>query len=134
MLKKRFATIQILPGLVGIVLIVVSYVVFSGRLILSLERIDGIADSGEFAPFCPTQSEDKAALQLAHRNLRLGRDNLYYPFRTASDLDHPIRSFLEKLAPRDNANQISNLPLESLGSLFKGREEFIDDHGVYLSC
>ena len=87
----------------------------------------GIADDGEFALHCPAQTEDKAALQLAHRNFLLGRDNLYYPFRTATDLDQPIRSFLEKLAPRDSEDRIANLPLKSLGALFKGREEFIEE-------
>ena len=48
MLKKRFAAIQVLTGLIGIVLVVVSYVAFSDRLILPLDRIDGIADNGEF--------------------------------------------------------------------------------------
>lgn len=48
MLKKRLAAIQMLIGLTGIVLVVVSYFAFSSRLISALDRIDHIAESGEF--------------------------------------------------------------------------------------
>ena len=47
MLTKRFATIQILLGLSGIGLVLVSYVVFSERLIEALDRVDRIAIHGE---------------------------------------------------------------------------------------
>jgi hypothetical protein len=48
MVKKRLAATQTLIGLIGIVLVVVSYVAFSGRLLAALGRIDRVAVSGEF--------------------------------------------------------------------------------------
>ena len=48
MLKKRLAAIQILIGLIGLVLVVVSHFAFSGRLISALDQFDRIAISGEF--------------------------------------------------------------------------------------
>lgn len=47
MLKTRLAATQICLGVIGMLLVGVSYFVFSGRLIEPLERIEGLADDGE---------------------------------------------------------------------------------------
>ena len=85
-----------------------------------------IADETVFAPICPSQPEEHAQLQMAHRQYLLSRDNIYYTFRTPEDLDAPVKSFLQQLTAADRAaSPISNVPYSTLGTLFKGREDFI---------
>ena len=82
-----------------------------------------------------TQTPEQAELQLKHRNrltqgcepysptARTSGNELYYEFSTHEEL----RKLLELIPPiAPTVNKPRNLPLRSIGSLFKGRDAFLE--------
>ncbi len=67
-----------------------------------------------------TQSDEQRELQWQHRQRLTSGNELYYEFSSHDEL----RKLLDQLAIKDTLAKPQNLPL--VGSLFKGRDEFLD--------
>jgi tetratricopeptide (TPR) repeat protein len=83
--------------------------------------------AGEQSPFDPheEESDELRQIQLQYRD-EVTRDRDWRPFASPSDL----RAELAELRfpwPEPMGSQPNNLPLPTLGSLFKGRAAFLDD-------
>jgi len=75
-----------------------------------------------------TQTDEQAELQLQHRQRLTSGNELYYEFSTPDEL----RALLDKIEIKATLSKPQNLPL--VGSLFKGRDEFLEQlRGVLVN-
>ncbi len=71
---------------------------------------------------CPDQSPEQAQLQQAYRKRLQERDNIWYSF---TSLGHLLTQ-LGSIRFQATAGRPMNLPYASIGSLFKGRDAFLE--------
>jgi hypothetical protein len=70
----------------------------------------------------PEEGEDERALQLAHRQAIQSCGDLYYWFASTDDLRSRIRELRFPARDAKAPRRVVNLPYNSLGPLFKGRD------------
>ena len=70
----------------------------------------------------PDQSAEHAELQQKYRKRLRGRNNIWYSF----DGVEALRQQLRAIHFMPTANRPINLPMDSIGTLFKGRDAFLD--------
>ena len=98
---------------------------FGKRTLVYVARPDAPRDREPQA----TASDDDARLQQAHRDQIFRSGEHYKEFASPTDL---TREVFYDLGLNPETVKVNNLPLKTLGSLFKGREEFLraDPAGV----
>jgi hypothetical protein len=76
----------------------------------------------DYAPDQPfAQTDELRNLQLRHRERLTTGNELYYEFSTPAEL----RQLLDRIVLRPTVTKPQNLPYGPLGSLFKGRDEYL---------
>jgi tetratricopeptide (TPR) repeat protein len=75
----------------------------------------------------PEQSEEERTLQLAHRRAIEECDDVYYSFANHEDLARLVRELELPDRSAEAPRRVVNLPYNSLGPLFKGRDAALAD-------
>jgi hypothetical protein len=75
----------------------------------------------------PEQSEEERTLQLAHRRPIEKCDDVYYSFANHKDLARLVRELELPDRSVEAPRRVVNLPYNSLGPLFKGRDAALVD-------
>ena len=78
----------------------------------------------------PVEDEERAELQRAYRKRLRERNNIHYSFGSAEEL----LQLLKSITFIPTANRPINLPFGSIGSLFKGRDAFLDQLHTALTA
>jgi tetratricopeptide (TPR) repeat protein len=78
------------------------------------------------------QSEEERTLQLAHRRAIEECDDVYYSFANHEDLARLVRELELPDRSAEAPRRVVNLPYNSLGPLFKGRDAVLADLGERL--
>ena len=75
----------------------------------------------------PEQSEEERTLQLAHRRAIEECDDVYYSFANHEDLARLVHELVLPDRSAEAPRRVVNLPYNSLGPLFKGRDAALAD-------
>jgi tetratricopeptide (TPR) repeat protein len=75
----------------------------------------------------PQQGEEERALQLAHRQAIQTCGDIYYQFIGPEELRSRIRELRFPARSAEAPRRVSNLPYNSLGPLFKGRDSELEE-------
>ena len=75
----------------------------------------------------PEQSEEERTLQLAHRRAIEQCDDVYYSFANHEDLARLVRELELPDRGAEASRRVVNIPYNSLGPLFKGRDAALAD-------